>query len=170
MNDFCSEVQLPKKLADEVRQCVENNLHKNPYSWAHDNTIFQELSINIRYQLCMGFRNRILQRLAFFSECTNQYFIVKIVPLLKTFMIKYKEFLWHKGDSPDASKNILLSSIVKTFKLVYFIISGRINYLIRNEYFQKVTDQKYLTFKTMINGSYIGEVDIVFRRRRNFTV
>ena len=45
--------------------------------------------------------------------------------------------------------------------IIFFITSGRVSFHI---------ERKNISFKDMIEGGYFGDIDIMFRRLRSFTV
>ena len=67
---------------------------------------------------------------------------MSIVPLLKPLKAQQNETIYYEGDPPSE---------------VYFIIEGRVIFKVA-----------YASFKTMVNGSYFGEVDVLFNQPRAF--
>ena len=92
MNDFVFSGNIfNKQLVKDIRNIITDNSLQNPYMWAHNSenvNIFNELPVKQRYKLCMNFGDQLLKRFSFFWECTDHYFIVKIVPLLKFLKLK----------------------------------------------------------------------------------
>ena len=78
-----------------------------------------------------------------FFQNKDPTFIVSIVPLLKPLKIQENEIIFEEGDSPSE---------------VFFVIEGRIEMCLCN-----------VIFKTILNGSYFGEIDVLFNQPREFT-
>ena len=83
-----------------------------------------------------------LKTITFFQN-KDPTFIVSIVPLLKPLKAQAGEIIFEEGDSPSE---------------VFFIIEGRVNFCM---------DQ--VIFKTIDNGNYFGEIDMLFNRPRGHT-
>ena len=103
MNDYLSTGDFNKELVDKIRSVITENCKSNPYMWAKNQSVFNELPVKQRYKLCMNFNDQLLKQFSFFNTCTDLEFIVKIVPLLKFLKLQYKDLLWAQGESPDAS-------------------------------------------------------------------
>jgi hyperpolarization activated cyclic nucleotide-gated potassium channel 1 len=58
---------------------------------------------------------------------------------------------------------------IKNDPLVYMLVSGRVNY-IEEFTFRNSKETKLVVFKSMINGSYFGETEIILNRKRDFYV
>ena len=89
----------------------------------------------------MAMHHGALKAITFFQN-KDPTFIVSIVPLLKPLQSKYDEVIFSEGDPPSE---------------VYFIIEGRVEFWM-----------SHVMFKTMINGSYFGEVDVLFNQPRGY--
>lgn len=52
---------------------------KNPYIWARGKHIFDELSVDLKYKIAMQVQEKMMSRIKLFADCTDQYFIIRIV-------------------------------------------------------------------------------------------
>ena len=89
--------------------------------------------------------NGIIKNIRFFDDKDNN-FIGSIVPLLTPLKTMKHEFIYKKNNHPNA---------------IFFITQGRVSFFI---------ERKNIAFKDMIEGCYFGDIDIIFKRKRKFTV
>eukprot|EP00828_Plagiopyla_frontata_P026464 TRINITY_DN34623_c0_g1_i1.p1 TRINITY_DN34623_c0_g1~~TRINITY_DN34623_c0_g1_i1.p1 ORF type:complete len:214 (+),score=33.73 TRINITY_DN34623_c0_g1_i1:526-1167(+) len=81
-----------------------------------------------------------------FFENKDKVLIANLVPLLLPLKIQADEFVYQKGEFPNN---------------IYFLISGRINFIAGNY---------EVAFKTFISGTYFGEVEIFNKSQRKYSV
>lgn len=89
--------------------------------------------------------NGVITKIKFFDN-KDSNFIGTVVPLLTPLNVKKNDFIFRKGNHPNT---------------IFFITKGRISFYI---------EKKKLTFKDMNAGGYFGDVDIIVRRPRLYTV
>ena len=53
MNEFCDEKKISKALKEKLKNAIEYNFSKNPFTWADKTNIFNDLPINLRYEIMM---------------------------------------------------------------------------------------------------------------------
>lgn len=87
----------------------------------------------------------IIKKIRFFDDKDNN-FIGSIVPLLTPLKINKNEFIYKKHNHPNA---------------LFFITKGRVSFFI---------DRKKIAFKDMIEGCYFGDIEIIFKRKRKYSV
>ncbi len=87
----------------------------------------------------------IINKIRFFDEKDNN-FIGSIVPLLNPLKTLKHEVIYKKGNHPTA---------------MFFITKGRVSFFI---------ERKNISFKDMIEGCYFGDIDIIFKRKRKYTM
>ena len=85
----------------------------NPYIWAKGKHIFDELSIDLKYNIAMQVQDKMMSKIKIFADCTDQYFIIRIVSLLKFISVDCDQILYEEKESPAA---------------IYFLLFGRVNY------------------------------------------
>ena len=143
INSFAQEAHLPKEMRQRLRKVLEYNNTKISFeSVAHKKEIFEELPLKLRCEVAMAMHHGALKTIHFFQN-KDPTFIVAIVPLLKPLKASQQERIYIKGDPPSE---------------IYFIIVGRVQF---------ETDD--FTFKEMVNGSYFGEIDVLFNQSRGYT-
>jgi CRP-like cAMP-binding protein len=87
----------------------------------------------------------VIKKIRFFDDKDNN-FIGSIVPLL----------------SP--SKSVMYETIYKKDShahSIFFITRGRVSFYL---------ERKDIAFKDMIEGGYFGDLDIIFKRKRRYTM
>ena len=67
MNEFCNEMKIGKVLKDKIKKQLEYNSNKNSFSWANKKGIFEEIPINLRYEMIMNMHNKVIQTINFFK-------------------------------------------------------------------------------------------------------
>ena len=87
----------------------------------------------------------VIKKIRFFDDKDNN-FIGSIVPLLTPLKTVKNEFIYKKHNHPNA---------------IFFITKGRVSFFI---------ERKNIAFKDMIEGCYFGDIDIIFRRKRKYSV
>ena len=87
----------------------------------------------------------MIKTIRFFDD-KDSSFIGAVAPLLTPLKVNKHEIIYRKGNHPNA---------------IFFITKGRVSFFIEN---------KSIAFKDMIQGGYFGDVDIILRRPRAFTV
>ena len=89
--------------------------------------------------------NGIVKKIHFFDD-RDSNFIGAVVPLLTPLKVPKYEIIFRKGNHPNA---------------IFFITKGRVSFYV---------EKKKITFKDMVEGGYFGEIDIIVRRPRLYTV
>jgi CRP-like cAMP-binding protein len=87
----------------------------------------------------------VIKRIRFFDD-KDSNFIGSIVPLLTPSKAARYELIYKKDSHPHA---------------IYFITMGRVSFYL---------ERKKIAFKDMIEGGYFGEVDIIFKRKRRYSM
>lgn len=103
MNEFCNERKISQDLKEKIRKTLEYNTQKNSFLWTEKTHVFNDLPLNLRYEIVMNVHKKAMSDILFFKECDDKYFVVRTLPLLKPFFLKEKSALWNAGANPDAS-------------------------------------------------------------------
>ena len=53
---------------------LEANVKQNSLAWAEKTKIFEELPINLRYDIAMNIHDGVLEKIYFFRKCKDKYF------------------------------------------------------------------------------------------------
>jgi hypothetical protein len=87
----------------------------------------------------------VIKRIRFFDD-KDSNFVGSIVPLLTPSKSARHELIYKKDSHPHA---------------IYFITMGRVSFYL---------ERKDIAFKDMIQGGYFGDLDIIFKRKRRYTM
>jgi CRP-like cAMP-binding protein len=127
-----------------MRNAVYYTANKN-YIWTDKQKIFEELPATIKCEIALEMYFGVIKRIRFFDDKDNNL-IGSIVPLLTPFKAVKYEYIYKKNSHPHA---------------IYFITKGRVSFYLQ---------RKGLAFKDMIEGGYFGDMDIIFQRKRRYTM
>lgn len=100
---------------------------------------------SVKSEIAKEMHNGIIKKIRFFDDKDNN-FIGSIVPLLTPLKTFRHEVIYKKENHPNA---------------IFFITHGRVSFFI---------ERKNIAFKDMIEGCYFGDIEIIFKRKRKFTV
>lgn len=107
--------------------------------------LVHEMPREIRYELVMSMYNGAARQIDFFNNAEISY-IINYLPRIRFEIVGDAEYLYKKGEYPSE---------------IYFLASGRVNYLY---------GRQNIVFKTMIGGSYFGEIEIFEEIPREFSI
>jgi CRP-like cAMP-binding protein len=140
---FAKETFLPENIAKEMKKFCKNNGEKQIMEEDRRLTLINMMDINLRYDIAMNMFDKLPKQIFFFLR-QEKSFIVDIIPRLKYVETGVDEILFDKGEYPTH---------------LYFLAQGRVNF---------VYGANKITFKTMIPGSYFGEIEIIEKSPRKF--
>jgi hypothetical protein len=87
----------------------------------------------------------VIKKIKFYDDKDGNL-IGSIVPLLNPLKQQKNDFIYRKNSHPHS---------------IYFITLGRVSFFL---------ERKSLAFKDMIEGGYFGDIDIIFNRKRRYTM
>lgn len=93
----------------------------------------------------MEMHNGVIRRIRFFDD-KDSNLIGSIVPLLSPSKSHRSEYIYRRNGHATA---------------IYFIVSGRVSFFL---------EERALAFKDMVEGGYFGDLDIIFKRKRRYTM
>lgn len=143
MEEFCKENKFPKVLKSKVKQALEYSSVKNIFSFDEKNQLLGEIPTELRFQIAEFMFSGLSTQIPFFKH-KDKCFIANFVPLLNPLKVLQGELIFRKNEYPN---------------LVYFLYAGRVNY---------VVGPQNIAFKSMVEGSYFGEIEIYENRSRYF--
>jgi len=145
------------------------------------NDIFSDLAPLVKYDFLKALYSDLILENIFFTHFDKE-FAVRIVPLLKPIRFVTGEYIWDEG---DFSSNIILlvkgqvkffiSNLIEdseeealtTFQKTVFKLKRQQEEKNKTKkIYDPTSDKKIVIFKVMESGSYFGDVDIYFKRRR----
>lgn len=184
LEEFCKEMNLEIKVQDEIKHALAYSSDKITYNWLDQSQdIFNEFPMRLKYEFLVALYGEVILECPFFNNYDIS-FVIRIVPLLKPIKYKAGEDIFKCDDFASA---------------IIFLVSGHVNFIMAYNNNDKDSEEEkeienHLTprellmsglanlakvkkdtpteyaFKTMKNGSYFGETDIMLRRRRTCNV
>ncbi|CAD8179140.1 unnamed protein product [Paramecium octaurelia] len=151
LNEFCIEKKISLNLREKLKETLQYSFDKNCFTWADNKYIFKDLPINLRYDIIMNIHNGVFGNMQLFQLVDDKQFLVKVVPLLKPILFLESEIIWEQNSNPDA---------------IYFIAEGRMNFKADFIVIKQTNQKKQFAFKSMIGGSYFGEIEIFLHTKR----
>lgn len=144
LHEFAQDSNIPKELKGKIKRNILHNHEQNVYSWFSHDSLLKELPASLRTEISLHMHKKIVEEVVFFQD-KDPGFISYIVPALKHITFRNLEFMFSEGDYADE---------------VYFLVTGRVNLKATNG----------IAFKTYVQGSYFGEVEILENSARTYTV
>ena len=133
---------------DFVKKMINNAKGNMNLCMMDEDSIIETLEFfddDFQREICMRMNNNAIRNIEFFKE-RDASFINKIVPRLQYVKKRSDRIIYFKEEYADA---------------VYFIVDGRVNFLIDND---------TIAFKTVFKGSSFGEYEVVYNNPRLFSV
>lgn len=148
-----SKVQIANLFAADIKtsKIIQKNMEKEIRKFYEFNSLDddqrQEIWFRIpkkmKYDICVSmYGNKIFN--LFFWRKQEKVFCSSFIPRLNYLFLREKEIVFAQGDYPDNC---------------YFLMAGRVSF---------VFGERNIVFKTMIAGSYFGEIGILERNVREF--
>lgn len=144
IQQFTNQTNIDNRLRDKLINAVIWQTKRN-FMWTDKKELFDELPVKLRSDIAKSMYNGIVNKIRFFED-KDSNFIGNIVPLLTPLKVQKYDIIFRKGNFPNA---------------IFFITSGRVSFYL---------EKKNITFKDMIEGGYFGDIDIIVRRPRLYTV
>lgn len=136
LEKFCKENFIPDNVFRAMKKFVKTNGEYEIMEEDFRIEIISQMPKDLRYEIVMGMFNSLPKNIFFFQE-QSATFIVDIVPRLNLKLTFYNEFIYRKNEHPTS---------------IYFIAKGRVSFLYNND---------LISFKSMIQGSYFGEIELI---------
>jgi CRP-like cAMP-binding protein len=144
LNEFAKATQLPENLKKKIKKHINHNHQENIYSWFDKEALLKELPASLRKNISIHIHKKVVGQISFFQDKDPQ-FISNVVPKLKNVHMQLGEILFKEGDHAEE---------------IFFLVRGRVSL--------KTTSG--LVFKTYLQGSYFGEVEVLANMLRSHTV
>ena len=144
LNEFAKTTKLSEDLKQKIKSHILSSYEENNFSWFDQDSLMNELPSSLRAEVSLHMHHKIVEKVYFFQD-KDPGFISYMVPKLKPISLQPGDFLYKQLEYPDE---------------VYFLTKGRVNLLTYNG----------LVFKTYVQGSYFGEVEILENKTRSCTV
>ena len=102
LNEFCKDAKIDKELRHKLRKALEYTSRKNKFSWIDKQKIFIELPPHLKSEVAMKMYDGVIENIQFFKD-KDSTFIALIVPMLQALKTNPHEYIYKKGDHPNAS-------------------------------------------------------------------
>lgn len=136
LEKFCKENFIPESVFRTMKKFTKSNGEYELMEEEKRLEIISHMPKDKRYEIVMGMFGELPKKVFFFQEQSISL-IIDIVPRLNLKLTNVNEFVYKKGEHPTG---------------IYFIAKGRVSFLYNND---------LISFKTMIQGSYFGEIEII---------
>lgn len=142
---LAKDTNIPQELVKRINKEIKESSNTLSLDYDEKIKLVSNLPKNLRYTICGAMYEEAAKKLFFFKD-KPMNFTADIFPRLVYLVKRDREFLYSKGDFPDE---------------MYFLISGRISF---------VFGKQNMVFKSMIAGSYFGEIELIEQKPREFGV
>jgi hyperpolarization activated cyclic nucleotide-gated potassium channel 1 len=140
-HEFAKETGITSECKRKITAVVTYNTQKVGSIWSDKHSLFTELPKHLRYEVALSMYNGIAAEIPFFKN-RDHAFVVFVMPTLKPLKLTDSDYVYKEGDFATE---------------VYLIIKGRVNFVLsKNE----------IEYKSFLKGSYIGEVELLFKTQR----
>jgi CRP-like cAMP-binding protein len=141
VDQMSREARLERSLMSKLRRAIKMHSKKTQLDTGDKQLMFDSLPKKLRYQVAVTMYENAASRLPFFKSRSPE-FISTIIPYLRFSMIEIDELIYKEKDDSDE---------------IYFLFKGRVNFVI---------SLQALPFKTMLEGSYFGDVEVFLKEKR----
>ena len=144
LNEFSKATKLPDLLKKKIKDHINHNHQENVYSWFDKDELLKELPASLRREISIHMHKKLVEKINFFQDKDPQ-FISYVVPKLKNVRMVASEVVFKEGDYAEE---------------IFFMVKGKVS--LKTAYGH--------VFKSYLQGSYFGEVEVLFNKLRQETV
>ena len=144
LNEFSRETHLPKELHNSIRRHITLTYKHFKLSAFTRDALVSELPAYLMNEVSLHMHKKVVDKVIFFQD-KSPTFLSFIIPKLKSETLQMNEFLYRLGDYADE---------------MYFLTAGRVH----------LKTEESIVFKTYIQGSYFGEIELLTETERECTV
>ncbi|KAL4505482.1 hypothetical protein ABPG72_002544 [Tetrahymena utriculariae] len=145
MDEFCTQTNLPKHIKDKIRRALQYSTNKSLLSSTEKEDFFDSIPTKLKTSLAQGMFKGMITEVPFLKN-KDSFFLANLLPMLQPLKLSKGDYVYKKDSYPN---------------LVYFIIDGKVNFLI---------GPNDMVFKSFLAGSYFGEIEIFHQCLRLFNV
>ena len=140
---LCKDLALPKSINKSTRRVLKWHFENLNLTDSERKSIVSSIPKKIRSKVvsCM-YRGRVKE--IFFFRVQEKCFLNAYIPRLRYRTYQARKVVFAQGDYPVS---------------MYFLMSGKVSF---------VFDKRNFVFKTMISGSYFGEIGLIEKKNRDF--
>lgn len=145
IEEFAKDAHLSSDLKNELRVAVQYSTDRSSLSWSDKQSILNELPKRLRYELALAMHQGAAKVLSFFQN-KDPVFVAAIVPFMQPQFLKSQDLVYSLGEYADE---------------VYFLVSGRVSYILEEGRF---------VYRTLHQGAYFGDIEVILMVPRRYTV
>jgi CRP-like cAMP-binding protein len=145
IDKFALDFKVPYKIVKEMKSFIRSEKEYETISEKERISFIEELPMDLKYKIAFEMFEGVASKVKLFQS-QDRVFVSDIVPRLELVRFEKNEMIYEKN---DFSENI------------FFVVEGRVNYVI---------GCNTIIFKTIMTGAYFGEIELVERTARKFTV
>jgi hyperpolarization activated cyclic nucleotide-gated potassium channel 1 len=134
-------ISINPDLKRRLRSSLKLQSKKTELSSDSKQLMFDSLPKKLRYLVAMSMYEKAAHRLPFFSGRSPE-FIITVIPYLRYYFVEATEYIYRRLDDADE---------------IYFIFKGRVNFM---------AERHNVSFKSMLEGSYFGEIEMLLKLKR----
>lgn len=144
LDEFSKETHLPKELHSSIRRHITLTYKHFKLSSFSRDALVNELPAYLMNEVTLHMHKKVVDQVIFFQD-KGPTFLSFIIPKLKSETLQLSEFLYRQGDYADE---------------MYYLTAGRVH----------LKTEDGIVFKTYIQGSYFGEIELLTESERECTV
>jgi CRP-like cAMP-binding protein len=141
VEQLAREAKLKRGLTRKLREAVKLSAKKTQLGTVDRQGMFNALPKQLRYSLAKNMYESAAGRIPFFKGRSPE-FIASVIPHLKFSYLEAEKYIYREGDDSDE---------------IYFLYKGRVDF---------VNSVRLIPFKTMLEGSYFGDIEVIDRTKR----
>jgi hyperpolarization activated cyclic nucleotide-gated potassium channel 1 len=142
---FAKDTGLREELVKKLETEVKDSVQTVTLDEVQRKSLLSQLSKALRLKVARRMFDDAAEKIVFFTEIDSAC-LAFIVPLLTLRVVQAGKFLYEKGDYADE---------------VYFVLQGRL---------LCVYGRRNTAFKTIVQGAYCGEIELISNSPRNFSL
>lgn len=143
LNQFAKATKLPSSLKNKIKLYIETYARTAAQQFDKD-ILLKELPTGLKKELNIHLYKKVVEKILFFQDKDSQ-FISSFVDKIKTIELNSKEIIYTIGEYAEE---------------IYFISKGRV----------VMKSDKKVIFKSYMQGSYFGELEVLSGSLRKSTV
>lgn len=136
LNEFAKEKNVNKGLIEEITYNLEYLEDSNHYSNENENSMdfLKDISLDLTHQIAKCVHSEVIERVILFYQ-KDINLLAQIIPFIFQRKFKAGEIIYKKNEYPS---------------FIYFILGGKVGFF----------NNSSKLFKTYIEGSYFGEIEL----------
>jgi hyperpolarization activated cyclic nucleotide-gated potassium channel 1 len=144
-HEFAKETGITSDCKRRITAAVTYNTQKLGTMWSYKHSLFEDLPIQLRYEVACTMYNGIASQVAFFKK-RDLSFVLYVMPRLKPLKQLDGALVYREGEYASD---------------VFLIVKGRVNLVLGKD---------LIMYRSYLKGSFMGEFEILFKTLRIDTI